>query len=455
MASNRPTQPPLITGRLLALPRQAGVHYSSARVTRNLALLALLSLAPAARAQPFTPETKLLLSEGVLRGSPRLLGIAGAFVGVAEGAEGITRNPAAAASKSPYFESDFNVDFGAALHFLPPWAVQDQDWDNDGRLDQVEAQGGPFSFLGTQVLYLAASLQYKAVGLGLGVDFQNFLAKTTREGQPFESYFNLNLAHAFGSLGLSVWDDQILLGIGAESTHAFFIYSEQAQGATLPSPKDSLGYHGWGVQLGGLWRPKNEDYRVGFSFRPQTDGGPVAQRTDIGGLVPFASIVAPARLSLGASWALGSGRHYNITSPAGWMQLPEPHPDGSPAYTPAMTKWLITTQLDVFFPVRNATYVTAFLEQDKGASAVPAGNQLSFEPRAAVEKEVFADRLRLRLGGYLEPPLVSSAPFVRPHVTFGGEVYLFKLGPQRISFGLSFDLARKYQNLSVAFLVWK
>ncbi len=44
---------------------------------------------------------------------------------------------------------------------------------------------------------------------------------------------------------------------------------------------------------------------------------------------------------------------------------------------------------------------------------------------------------------------------MRPHATFGGELYLFKLGPQRISFGLSFDLANRYQNLSVAFMVWK
>lgn len=414
-------------------------------------------LAGAADAQPFTGDKRLLLSEGVLRGSPRLLGIAGAFVAVAEGAEGITRNPAAAASKDPHFERDLNFDFGAALHFLPPWSVQDQDWDNDGRADQVEAAGGPaLSFLGTQVVYFAGSVQYKWIGLGLGLDFQNFLTKTTEPGQPFESYFNLNLAHAFGSLAVSAWDDQILIGVGAESTHAFFVYSEQPQGAQLPTPKDSLGYHGWGVQFGGLWRPKDQDYRVGFSFRPMTYGDPTSQRQEIAGLVPFSQIVAPARLSLGASWALGSsGRHYNITSPEGWTQLPEPNPDGSPAYSAAMTRWLITTQLDVFFPVENATYSAGFLEQKTGAPARAAGYQLAFEPRAAVEKEVFEDRLRVRFGGYLEPPLVQTAPWVRPHMTFGGEVYLFKLGPQRISFGLSFDLARNYQNLSVAFLVWK
>ncbi|MHB8878335.1 MAG: hypothetical protein ACYC8T_31960 [Myxococcaceae bacterium] len=72
-----------------------------------------------------------------------------------------------------------------------------------------------------------------------------------------------------------------------------------------------------------------------------------------------------------------------------------------------------------------------------------------------IEKEVVEDRLRLRLGGYLEPPLVPTAPPLRGHVTFGGEVFLFKLGPSRICFGISFDFAPRYQNLSFAFMVWK
>ncbi len=428
------------------------------RLVTPLLPLLLLGLGFSARAQTFTRDKRLLLQEGVLRGSPRVLGIAGAFVSVAEGAEGITRNPAAAASKDPHFEHDFNVDFGAAIHFLPPWGVKDQDWDNDGRLDQVDnaGQGGPvFNYLGTQVLYLAGSIQYKSIGLGLGVDVQSYVTKSMLPGQDFESYFNLDLVHAFGSLAGSFWDDQVLIGLGLESSSAGFIFLDPQPGL-LPAVKDSLGYHGWGIQLGALWRPVDEDYRLGFSFRPQTTGEPTSQKDLIGGFIPFKEVVAPARLSLGASWALGSsGRHYNITSREGWSRLDEPNPDGSPAFSAALTRWLFTTQLDVFFPVSNATNASSFLEQNIGTPTLSAGTHLSFEPRAAIEKELIEDRFRLRLGGYLEPPLVATAPLVRPHITFGGEVYLFKLGPQRISFGLSFDMAHYYQNLSVAFLVWK
>ncbi len=406
---------------------------------RSFVTLGLLVSLTAA-AEPFTPDRRLLLSEGVLRGSPRLLGIAGAFVGVAETAEGITRNPAAAASKDPRFERELNFDFGAAMHFLPPWAVSEQDWDNDGRPDQAE--GGPLEALGTQVIYLAGSVQYKNVGFGIGADLQNFVARTPQGG------FNLGLLHTFASVAGSFWEDQILIGLGLETTHSIFGYFENR------ALSDRLGYHGYGVQFGGLWRPKDEDYRVGFAFRPQVVGKPDTQRERIGGLQPFSAVIAPARVSVGGSWALGStGRHYNITGKDGWGPT-DPEPDGTPRFTPAMTKWLITTQLDVFMPVGGATNVTAFLEQGAGVDAQVAGNQVAFQPRVAVEKEILEERLRLRLGGYLEPALVPSGS-LRPHLTYGGEVYLFQLGTQRISFGLSFDLAQQYQNLSVAFLVWK
>ncbi len=429
----------------------------TSRFTWCLALGAAL-VAPAALGQPFTADKRLLLSEGVLRGSPRVMGIAGAFVSVAEGAEGITRNPAAAASRDPHFDSELAFDFGAALHFLPPWAVTEQDWDNDGRLDQPASANGPSrSFLGNQVVYLAGSFQWKAVGLGLGVDTQNFITKRTREADGYDTFFNLNLLHAFASLGLTVWRDQVLAGLGIESTDAFLIYGEQAPGARLPNRNlDSLGYHGFGFQFGALWRPEDQDYRIGFSYRPASVGLPTSQRDDIQGYVPFAAVVAPARVSVGASWALGStGRHYNITGRSGWGEVPAKKPGDEVEYSPALTRWLITTQLDVYFPVQNATYSAAFLEQGSGLDALTAGDQVSFEPRLGIEKELVQDRLRMRLGGYLEPPLVPTAPPVRPHITFGGEIYLFKLGPSRICFGISFDWARLYGNLSFAFMVWK
>ncbi|MGQ0503885.1 MAG: hypothetical protein ACT4TC_01045 [Myxococcaceae bacterium] len=426
-------------------------------MVRALLVLLCATAFPALGQDSFNGDYRgagLLLSEGTLRGSPRLMGLAGAYVGIAEGAEGMTRNPAAVANRDPHFEGDWSFDLGGTLHFLFPWSVREQDWDNDGRPDQLD-NGGPLRFLGTQVLYSTLKVQYKNVALGIGGDVQNFLYQRVELGETVPSKaFSLALIHLFATLGVTFWEDQIVLGAGIESTHALIALFEDK------SLKDRIGYNGWGIQFGGLWRPAHENYRIGFSFRPQTNGVPdqdISART-IGGLDPFRAVVSPARVSIGGSIALGVGRAYNITGKDEWAEpTGQRLPDGQEVYSPAMMKWIITAQLDIFGPVPNALSAPTYLEQGTGVPTLLAGNRASFEPRLAVEKEVVADRLRFRLGTYLEPPLLpfqldpNSAGRTRPHLTFGGEVRIYK----KLTFGLSFDFAYGYQNLSVALYTWK
>ncbi|MBL9037876.1 MAG: hypothetical protein JNG84_05105 [Archangium sp.] len=202
---------------------------------RMLSVGAVLLGASAASAQSFSRSQRLLLSEGTLRGSPRVMGIAGAYVGLAEGAEGLTRNPAAAAAKDPTYKADFNIDFAFTMHFLPPGATAEQDWDSDGLPDQSAA--GPFAFLGTQVIYVVGALQYKSFALGVGVDLQNFLNRTDTPGGELQRFHNVSYTHAFGTLSAAFWYDQILVGLGIESTHAFVGYAEQRPGDFIPRRK--------------------------------------------------------------------------------------------------------------------------------------------------------------------------------------------------------------------------
>ncbi|MFL5321438.1 MAG: hypothetical protein ACJ790_17385 [Myxococcaceae bacterium] len=418
-------------------------------MSRGLFVAALL-LSLASAAQTFSPDQRLYLSEGILRGSPRLMGLSGAYVAIAEGAEGQTRNPAAVAQKDPRFERDFTVDFAGTMHFLFPGAVRQQDWDNDGEPDQPPGAGPNFAFGGAEVVYSTASVQYKSVGLGAGFDLQNFhgLFGERRDGA------DVILAHIFASLGASFWDDNIAVGVGVESSHAALGYFTNRQ------LNDSLTYHGWGYQFGALWRPKDQNYRLGFSFKPATVAEPTDKRSELGKPDPqlqtFRDAVAPGRLSFGGSWALGSGgRNYNIANRAGLIDTGTVDENGLPVFSAAMTKWLISAQVDVQLPVQGATTFSAFLAQREGTPpALVAGDKLSFLPRLGIEKEVWPDHFRIRGGGYLEPALVDTGT-MRPHVTVGVELYLFKVGPQRLSFGLSFDFAQRYQNLSVAIVVWK
>lgn len=403
----------------------------------------------------FQAGQNILFWEGTLRGSPRLMGLAGAYVAIADGAEGITRNPAAAASRDPRFESDFNIDLGGTMHFLFPGAVAEQDWDNDGFRDQTP---GTASFLGSQVFYSAATFQYKQFALGIGVDSQNFLSRYPEDlaqGFADERVYNLNLLHVFASLAGTFWRDQIQVGLGVETTHAFMFYSSQSKGSIIPSLEQSLGYHGWGLTVGGLWRPVNQNYRVGMAFKPAVTARSLPLPAAIGGIIPFQAVSTPARLSLGGTLALGEGgRALNIGGPSGWVDTGEKFEDGYPIYSVAMTKWLFTTQFDVFFPVTGATTIGAFLRQPDFA-AYPAGAKVALQIRAGVEKEVISDRLRLRLGSYLEPPMTDTGPVLRPHICFGGEVYLFPIGSAKLAAGVAVDFASQYTNMSIAIFLWK
>ena len=79
-------------------------------------------------------------------------------------------------------------------------------------------------------------------------------------------------------------------------------------------------------------------------------------------------------------------------------------------------------------------------------------------PAVGLIAETVARALFIESALLAEFEAVSTTPhglFSGPHVTFGFELYLFKISASRISFGLSFDFAKNYENLSVAFLVWK
>ncbi len=406
------------------------------------ALLGLI-LAGSALAEPapFDGGARLYLGEGILRGSPRLFGLAGAYVGIAEGAEAMIRNPAGVAQKDPRFRSGLNLDLGFSLHLLPPGAVAWQDWDNDGRVDQLGAQRSLREYLGAQTVYAMVQLQLGRFGIGLGADLFNYASNTSVRAH------DLAVGHVFANVGWAFGEDDLLVGLGLDAAGALVTVLEDRR------PTDVLGYRGFAPQAGVLFRPHGDDYRLGASFRPQLTAQAPHPRESIGGLRTFPGVVSPARLLVGGSFALGEGRAYNITSRDEWAEV-EPYLDGRKVRSAALMKWVLSAQVDLVFPVRNATSTAAFLEQDLGLPARSEGASIAVTPRFGLEKELLPDQIRLRTGTFLEPALISTGED-RWHVTFGGEVFLFRLFAERIGFGAGFDLAKNYLNLSFGFLPWK
>ena len=125
-------------------------------MSRAAALFALLA-APWALAQDVHPERLYLNPSGVLLGSTRVTALGGAFVGVAEGAEGFTSNLAALAHRSHRLDRAWDVGFTASWLDLPFVTPARQDLDNDGTRDQAQE---------TRQFQLGLLLQLKQFGLG-------------------------------------------------------------------------------------------------------------------------------------------------------------------------------------------------------------------------------------------------------------------------------------------------
>src|SRR5438445_13193886 len=92
------------------------------------ALVALLS------AQQAIPE-RLYLGSGVVIGSSRVVGLAGAYVGIAEGADGASTSVASLAHRSPRREGQ--RDWDAPLSGIWGIAPNTRDLDTDGQPDRA------------------------------------------------------------------------------------------------------------------------------------------------------------------------------------------------------------------------------------------------------------------------------------------------------------------------------
>jgi hypothetical protein len=407
----------------------------------SLLLTAVLTLAPEVRAQEDAPSSprpeRLYLNTGVLLGSTRMVGLGGASVGIAEGAEGSLSNLAALAHRSPRLEREW--DLNATLSFLdvPLARARNRDLDNDGLPDDAPRT---FQFMAGMLL------QLKHVGMGFFLNTRSVTYCATAACGAGET-IQATLTDTALAGALALGRDDFLIGVGFHSAGAVFSHGGE-----------DWRYSGTGLALDVLYRPNNRPYRLGLAVRPQVVGHwkpAPGQAPLLAGRQLYAAVVAPGVLSLGVSWRMGEGaEHYNRLSPAARRQLratgdteglPPELPEGAP-----VGRWLVTAQLDAVDAVEGAVPVRAFTGQ-RGQEAV--GDFLMLQPRLGVEHETWPGRLRTRLGGFVEP-----SPFARtgerPHVTGGFELFLFRY-LEDWALSASFDVARRYSNFGLSVGFWR
>ena len=397
-------------------------------------LLLLGSLAHAQAPEDQTRPERLYVSPSTLLGSSRVVGLGGAYVGIAEGAEGFNSNVASVAHRSARLERDWDAGFTLTWLQLPFTHPEQKDVDNDGladeALEQRQLQGG-------------VQLQYRHYGLGFSMR-NSHLAYCATEGCGPEGRIRASLTTSLLAGGFALGRDDFLLALG--------IYSAEARFEHLG---ESWRYGNTGLAFDFLFRPHGRPYRVGVAVRPEV----VGKWRPRDGQVPFlagrqlySAVVSPGLYSFGASWRLGEGsEHYNRLSPAARRQLAEDGeetPEEDPTQPPG--RWLLSAQLDIIDGVEDALPLRAFTAL---GSQDPVGARTLLQPRFGVEHETLVNRLRTRLGTFVETsPFPDSRP--RPHLTGGFEVFLLRYW-EDWSVTASFDVARRYTNLGLSVGFWR
>lgn len=419
---------------------------------------------PANRGDPITTsDYSVDLFQGPTLASARITALAGAYTAVAEGAEGIPFNPAAASVRFPYSTTyvDWDITGGLTL----PTSVKGTDFDNNG--DNTFGKGQQDFFFAS----FGGYIQYGHLALGAMVSLQNYGIRQNPllrivQPQPTEPgappvpdkatdlvdvrFFKIDPVASYG-----FFEDQLHVGAGIRAIYLQFagnLADVDTNGSLKDNAKqtDLFTNYALGVQGGVLWTPYHLPLRLGGAVRSplaategQFGGGFKAEPN---GDIRAGNTYLPRRADL--PWEVEGGAAFQLWErPLNiqWQDedaVPEPDTERwrrrndnqiEPPYKAARRmlkqryreiprqKVLLTTSALLSGAVANAVGVESMLTGKLERS----GQTLSLTLRGGVEAEVIPYWLVLRAGSYLEPSRFRHSSS-RLHGTGGFQVRLFK-----------------------------
>ena len=464
-----------------------------------------------------TNDYNIDLYQGPVLSANRVIGLAGAFVAIADGVEGSALNPAAASARTPYSYGHFDYDLGLGITF--PSAISNTDFWNSGHRTQLpKTQSTDFLFFN-----LALQLQFGRWGFGLSTDFQKY--SLLRAVDPVENaqrdrlaaqiaVGHLQLAHAFA-------DGQLLIGAGLRTTGL----SVTKDNRTSIAGQDLFSTVGNGFETGFIWRPNNWQIRLGGAYHGgfNTRAAPestfllypedaanrlylpsgVAQPWDLN--LGFAAQLGPRPLnprwvdplvvlepmrrylewrahererrlrqaeSSGSIYESERERRHRLHQLRDELRREEDLDERERARVEkdlnnrlrqryrAQARFyiLVTTSLMISGSVQNAVGIESMLDRTVQRS----GEQLSLSPHLGVETELIPNWLRVRGGSYLEPSRFrSNQKGARLHATFGFDQKVFSwdvfgVWPEDTAWrvGGSLDASRSYLGWGISIGNW-
>ncbi|MBN1807820.1 MAG: hypothetical protein JW909_02050 [Planctomycetes bacterium] len=346
-------------------------------------------------------------------GSPRVMGMAGAFTGVGEGSESLIVNPASVARTSGFELGNAHLDYMVSV------TEQDDDFQSD--FGNVGA-----ALLGKEAV-LIAGLGLKsrfdraeggALGYGLNVLFENYYFT---DGGGGEAEFNLTSPRFV--FGWEFKDDQLFLSLSLDASSPKLTYLPPASASSVDV--DYAAFGGLPLELALLYVPENSRFQFGARLKGPR-GCAVEDASSLPPLDPFPyEVVYPGEWAFGFAWKIGD-------------KCPE---DRSEWFDSAM----LSFDLRGVFPVDG----TSGFERFRSVSPEEIVDGPLVQPALGFEVEVFSRAAWLWLGTYREPARYDDVD-ARQHVTGGFKFRLLKI--KRLSFFLNFayDKADRYDVFSAS-----
>jgi hypothetical protein len=414
------------------------------------------------------------LFTGPVLGSPRIVGMAGAYGAIATGIDGSMFNPVGYAERAEEEIDTWEWELTGGIWLGGLFSRNDVDNNGSRKLEAQDA----FQFS------LGGRLQIGSGGFGISL-----LSETYELDQSSGAHSELSFStYRFGT-AYAFMRGSLVGGVAARGI------SFSLSDANAPSEDDLVSFDGLGAEIGVLLRPAHQRYRASTVVRT-----PVSSRVEseskvmvvdglrtVRGFVLPEEIRVPWEVDVGFAYQFGA-RRTNVP----WrnpnqlkrelseklskgLYVPPPS-NGGPAYPPLPDDEAATLKVamehereaarrylrhqprryvllsgDVLFSGRTARGqgVQAFVAQRREAS----GRKVSIGVRAGVESEVMENRLKLRGGSYLEPSRFARAHY-RPHGTFGSDVRLFDLWEWSIRASATLDVAPRYFDWGLSVGLW-
>ncbi len=338
-------------------------------------------------------------------GSPRVLGMAGAFTGMGSGAASILANPAAVLRPDGFQVGPANLDYMLFTARQPDGMQSDF-----GNVGMTGREGVTFSGLG----FIGRRTEEPRSPHGYGFYFSA------------ESYYftdgageaELSLISPRFVFGRAYLDEQLLVALAVDVSSPDFTYTDPGTEDVVDVEYQSLG--GVPFELGLLWAPEGRRFQVGARLKGRRES---EATSTVAAIDPF-----PDRVTYPGEWSAG------VAFPLG-----ERSPEG-------VGKWFdrAVVDLDVrgVFGVPGTTGFERFRTPAPGVPLEILDDSL-VQPAFGVEIELYTRIAWLWFGSYHEPARYADVDS-RIHTTGGLKFRLFKKGKFELYLAGASDTADRF-----------